>query len=148
VSHLQQRDGHWAIIDLFGKGGQVRTVPVPEWVKAAIDSWLTTAAIETGIIFRCVSKFGSVWGKCLSEKAVWWVVREYAKLAGIDHLAPHDLRRTCARLCHSAEGELEQIQFLLGHRSVETMERYLGSRQRLVGAVNDHIGIEPEAETA
>jgi integrase len=148
VSHLQQRDGHWAIIDLFGKGGHVRTVPVPEWVKAAIDSWLTTAAIETGIIFRCVSKFGSVWGKCLSEKAVWWVVREYARLAGIDHLAPHDLRRTCARLCHSAGGELEQIQFLLGHRSVETTERYLGSRQRLVGAVNDHIGIEPEARAA
>ena len=41
------------------------------------------------------------------------------------------------------EGELEQIQFLLGHRSVETTERYLGSRQRLVQAVNDHLGIEP-----
>ena len=58
--------------------------------------------------------------------------------------APHDLRRTCARLCHSAGGELEQIQFLLGHRSVETTERYLGSRQRLVQAVNDHLGIEPQ----
>jgi integrase len=53
------------------------------------------------------------------------------------------LRRTCARLCHSAGGELEQIQFLLGHRSVETTERYLGSRQRLVQAVNDRLGIEP-----
>jgi site-specific recombinase XerD len=113
-----------------------------------VDAWLASAGIENGIIFRCVSKTGSVWGNHLSEKAVWWVVREYAKLAGIDHLAPHDLRRTCARLCHSAGGELEQIQFLLGHRSVETTERYLGSRQRLVGAVNDHIGIEPEAEAA
>ncbi len=64
---------------------------------------------------------------------MWRVVREYAKLAGIDKLAPDDLRRTCARLCHSAGGELEQIQFLLGHRSVETTERYFGSRQRLVG---------------
>jgi integrase len=148
VSHLQQRDGHWAIIDLFGKGGHVRTVPVPGWVKDAVDAWLNIAGIESGIIFRCVTKTGSVWGNNLSEKAVWWVVREYAKLAGIDHLAPHDLRRTCARLCHSAGGELEQIQFLLGHRSVETTERYLGSRQRLAGAVNDHIGIEPEAEPA
>ena len=41
-------------------------------------------------------------------------------------------------------GELEQIQFLLGHRSVETTERYLGSRQRLVHAVNDKLGIEPD----
>ena len=50
-----------------------------------------------------------------------------------------------ARLCHSAGGELEQIQFLLGHRSVETTERYLGSRQRIVHAVNDKLGIEPDA---
>jgi integrase len=41
------------------------------------------------------------------------------------HLLDGSLRRTCARLCHSAGGELEQIQFLLGHRSVETTERYL-----------------------
>jgi integrase len=131
VSHLQQRDDHWAIIDLFGKGGHVRTVPVPAWVKVAVDTWLASAGVDTGIIFRCVSRTGRVWGNRLSEKAVWWVVREYAKLAGIGNLAPHDLRRTCARLCHSSGGELEQIQFLLGHRSVETTERYLGSRQDL-----------------
>jgi integrase len=63
----------------------------------------------------------------------------------IDKVSPHGLRRTCARLFHSAGGELEQIQFLLGHRSVETTERYLGSRQRIVHAVNDKLGIEPYA---
>src|SRR3984957_4696127 len=68
-----------------------------------------------------------------------------AKKADIDKVAPHDLRRTCARLCHSAGGELEQIQFLLGHRSVETTERYLGSRQRIMHAINDKMGIEPDA---
>ena len=44
-------------------------------------------------------------------------------------LAPHDLRRSCARFCHAAGGELEQIQFLLGHVSVQTTERYLGCKQ-------------------
>jgi site-specific recombinase XerD len=34
--------------------------------------------------------------------------------------------RTCARPCHQAGGELEQIQFLLGHMSVQTTERYPG----------------------
>jgi len=77
------------------------------------------------------------------EKAVWQVVREYAMKAGIDKLAPHDLRRTCARLCYAAGGELEQIQFLLGHVSIQTTERYLGCKQRIQGAVNDKIGIEP-----
>ena len=75
-------------------------------------------------------------------------MRQAAKKAVIEKVAPHDLRRTCARLCHSAGGELEQIQFLLGHRSVEPTERYLGSRQRIVHAVNDKLGIEPDAPRA
>jgi hypothetical protein len=43
-----------------------------------------------------------------------------------------------------AGGELEQIQFLRGHVSVQTTEEYLGCKQKLRVAVNDHIGIEPE----
>ena len=62
------------------------------------------------------------------EKAVWHIVKESAKTVGIAKLAPHDLRRTCARLCHASGGELEQIQFLLGHVSVQTTERYLGCK--------------------
>ena len=66
-----------------------------------------------------------------------------AKSLGIERIAPHDLRRTCARLCHVAGGELEQIQFLRGHVSVQTTERYLGSQQKIRDAVNDRIGFEP-----
>ena len=63
--------------------------------------------------------------------------------ASIKNLAPHDLRRsTCARLCHLAGGELEQIQFLLGHASVDTTERYLGCKQKLNRALNDNLGLE------
>jgi site-specific recombinase XerD len=34
-------------------------------------------------------------------------------------------------------------QFLLGHVSIQTTERYLGCKQRIQGAVNDKIGLEP-----
>jgi len=51
----------------------------------------------------------------------------------------NDLRRTCAKLCRAAGGELEQIQLLLGHASVQTTERYLGTKQDLVRAPNDAI---------
>ena len=67
-----------------------------------------------------------------------------ARQAAIETLAPHDLRRTCARLCDLAGGALEQIQFLLGHVSIQTTE-YLGSKQNLRTGVNHAIGIEPEA---
>ncbi len=79
----------------------------------------------------------------MAEKVVWHVVEKYAAKLGIAKLAPHDLRRSCARLCHVAGGEPEQIQFLLGLVSVQTTEKYLGCKQRLNGAVNDRIGIEP-----
>lgn len=143
VGHLQQRENHWAIIDMVGKGGHIRTVPVPDWVKQAVDSWLAAARIIDGNLFRCVARAGKVWGFRITEKAVWHIVKKYAAKLGIPKLAPHDLRRSCARFCHAAGGELEQIQFLLGHVSVQTTERYLGCKQRLWGAVNDRIGIEP-----
>jgi len=141
--HIQRREDHWAIVDLVGKAGHVRTVPMPEWVKRTIDEWLNAADIRLGKLFRCVSRKETVWGTEITEKVVWHVVKEYARKLGVSKLAPHDLRRSCARLCHNAGGELEQIQFLLGHVSVQTTEKYLGCKQRLREAVNDKIGIEP-----
>lgn len=96
-----------------------------------------------GCVFRSINKSGRVWGTGLTEKVVWNVVKTFAKQAGFEKVAPHDLRRTCARLCHVAGGELEQIQFLLGHVSVQTTERYLGCKQKIKNAVNDRLGIEP-----
>lgn len=143
LDHIQRREDHWAIIDLVGKGGHIRTVPMPDWVKQTIDDWLTVARIGHGRIFRCVCRKGAVWGTAITEKVVWHVVKEYGGQLGVSKLAPHDLRRSCARFCHDSGGELEQIQFLLGHVSVQTTEKYLGCRQRLRDAVNDRLGIEP-----
>src|SRR6266478_3596180 len=141
--HIQRREDHWAIVDLVGKGTHVRTVPMPDWVKETLDHWLSAAGIRQGKLFRCVCRKGTVWGTEITEKVVWHVVKEYSGRLGISKLAPHDLRRSCARFCHDSGGELEQIQFLLGHVSVQTTEKYLGCKQRLREAVNDRIGIEP-----
>ena len=143
LDHLQQREEHWAIVDLVGKGGHVRTVPVLDWVRNELDEWLAAAAIDRGRLFRRVNQAGKTWGEGITVKAIWHIVKEAANRLGVAKLAPHDLRRTCARLCHASGGELEQIQFLLGHVSVQTTERYLGCKQRIRSAVNDRIGLEP-----
>jgi site-specific recombinase XerD len=142
LEDFQLREEHWVIADLIGKGKHIRTVPVPVWAKNAVDEWTEAAKIITGALFRRVGRFGKIWGAGLTPKAVWHIVKAAAKRADIKNLAPHDLRRTCARLCHLAGGELEQIQFLLGHASVQTTEHYLGCKQKLRHAVNDNLGLE------
>jgi len=143
VDKIERREDHWAIVDLVRKVGHIRTVPVPNWVKERIDDWLSATGIAGGRLFRCVCRAGTIWGDAMTEKVVWHIVKHYAAKLGLTKVSPHDLRRSCARFCHLAGGELEQIQFLLGHVSVQTTERYLGCKQRLREAVNDRIGIEP-----
>jgi site-specific recombinase XerD len=138
-SHVQQRDGRWCIVDMRGKHGRIRTVPMPTWVKVAIDAWTVAAAVLDGHVFRPVNRGDRVAGDRLGEKVVWQMLRKYADAAGVPGIAPHDARRTCAKLCRAAGGELEQIQMLLGHASVQTTERYLGTKQDLVHAPNDAI---------
>ena len=145
VESIQLREEHWVIADLLGKAGHIRTVPVPAGVKDAIDEWKEASGITEGALFRSIHRTGRVWGTGMTPKVLWEIVREAASRAGIEKLAPHDLRRTCARLCRLAGGELDQIQFLLGHVSIQTTERYLGCKQKLRCAVNDRIGIEPDA---
>lgn len=139
LSQLQSRENHSVIVDLVGKGGRLRTVPVPTWCKSLIDTWLRDSRVNEGKVFRRVSRNGARQDAGVTTSVVWYAVKRYAKQIGFDHLAPHDLRRTCARLCHGAGGELEQIQFLLGHESVQTTERYIGCRQNFREAVNDRF---------
>ena len=143
VEDLQQREGRWVLPDMAGKGNRLRTVTVPAGVKTRIDAWIQAAHITDGRVFRPVSKGGQLAGEEIrDEKAIWQLVMRYSKATHLGKLAPHDLRRTCAKLCRKAGGELEQIQFLLGHASIQTTERYLGTEQALSHAVNDSIGLD------
>src|ERR1700729_3754216 len=139
MRHIQQRDNRWCIVDLVGKHGRVRTIPVPTWVKVAVDAWTAGAGITDGHVLRPVGRGDRVLGDRMTEKVVWQLLQPYARAAGVPGIAPHDLRRSCAKMCRAAGGELEQIQLLLGHASVQTTERYLGTKQDLVHAPNDGI---------
>ena len=141
IEDIQLREGRWVIIDLCGKGGRIRTVAVPIWVKQAIEVWMAAANIDKGRLLRPLSKSGKIVGDELGDWAIWSVVEQSSKQIGIEHFGAHDLRRTCAKLCRKSGGDLEQIKFLLGHSSIQTTERYLGSEQEIVIAVNDNLGL-------
>jgi integrase len=127
---------------LVGKGRRIRTVAVPIWVKQGIDEWIEAAGIQEGPLLHAINKAGRLHGDALSDWAIWSVVEASAQEIGVENLGAHDLRRTCAKLCRSRGGDLEQIKFLLGHSSIQTTERYLGTTQEIVTAVNDNLGLE------
>jgi integrase len=141
IEKIQMREGRWVIADLRGKGGRIRTVAIPVWVKNAIDAWMTAAGIDKGRLLRSISKSGKLNRDSLSDWAVWSIVEQSAKQIGIEHFGAHNLRRTCAKLCRKGGGDLEQIKFLLGHSSIQTTERYLGTEQEIAVAVNDNLGL-------
>ena len=140
VDTIQLREGRWVLADLEGKGRRVRTVAIPAWVKQGINTWMTAAGVEDGRLLRAVTKGGRV-KESMSGWAVWSVVEQSAKEIGIERFGAHDLRRTCAKLCRKNGGNIEQIKFLLGHSSIQTTERYLGSEQEIEIAVNDNLGL-------
>lgn len=139
--HIQQREGRWIIIDLRGKGGRIRSIPVPSWVKAAVDNWSAACGFAAGRILRGMNRHNQITHDSLSGNAILNIAIRHGKEIGVEVKA-HDLRRTCAKLCRKHGGELEQIQLLLGHASVQTTERYLGTKQDFTNAPNDRMGLK------
>jgi site-specific recombinase XerD len=139
--HIQQRDGRWVLVDLLGKRNKVRSVPAPNWTKVAIDEYAVSAGLTEGIVFRPINKGGRITGERMTEQAIYNVVLHCADKLSIGKIAPHDLRRTFAKLAHKGGSGLDQIQLSLGHGSIQTTERYLGVEQDLTNAPCDHLGL-------
>lgn len=156
---IQQRDGRWAIIDLVGKRGRVRSVGIPPWVKVALDRWGQLSGLERGRIFRALNKDGQLAGRVrtkggyqtdgnLTSQAIYNIVAEHVRAAGYTNqngepaLAAHDLRRTAAALALKGGADLRQIQQMLGHASITTTERYLEPMRSLQVTAADFIQIE------
>jgi len=139
-SHIQEREGRWLIVDLLGKHGRIRTVPIPEWACAAVDRWQLAAGVLDGCLFRRMNRHGQVTLDRISPQAVFEIVKSYGNALGVE-IGPHDLRRSFAKLAHVGQAPLEQIQLSLGHASVVTTEIYLGVKQNLLDAPCDRLGL-------
>lgn len=140
MNHIQQREGRWVVVDLVGKRNKTRSVPMPSWTKAAIDAWCQEAGIVDGSIFLALRRGDHIQPRSMTAQAIRDVVTEYAKQVGVE-VAPHDLRRTFAKLAHKGGSPVDQIQLSLGHSSMQTTERYLGVEQNLHVAPCDLLGL-------
>jgi site-specific recombinase XerD len=139
--HIQQRDGRWVLVDLIGKRDKLRSVPMPNWAKAAIDEWSRASGVGEGLIFRAINKGDRVVGNGVTPQAIYNIIVGYAEELKKKGVAPHDLRRTFAKLAHKGGAAIDQIQLSLGHESIKTTEDYLGVEQDLTDAPCDHLGL-------
>lgn len=133
--HIQQRDGRWVIVDMFGNGNKTRTVPIASWVWQSIYAWSESSGLKDGIVFRSMNKGGKITGERMSAQALRNVTVMYSGLP------PHDLRRTMAKLAHRGGAEISQISLSLGHSSIQTTQRYLGIELDLHNAPSDNVGL-------
>jgi site-specific recombinase XerD len=139
--HVQQRDGRWVLVDLIGKRDKIRSVPMPNWAKAAIDEWSMASGVSEGLVFRAINKGDRMVGDGITPQAIYNIIVGYAEDLQKKGVAPHDLRRTFAKLAHKGGAAIDQIQLSLGHESIQTTEEYLGVEQDLTDAPCDHLGL-------
>ena len=135
IDKVVMRESRWVLLDIVGKGGRVRTVPISANCKEALDAWTKKADITSGRVFRSLIP-GKGIGESMTSQAVQDVIVKYAGVSA------HDLRRTYAKLARQGGSEIEQIQLSLGHASIQTTERYLGTEQSLTSAPCDHQGLK------
>ncbi len=108
-------------------------------VKQLLDVWLQCSGVSEGEVFRRISKQGKRQEAGVTANAVWYAVKRCTEPGRYRQSGTPRSSALVARLCHDCNGELEQIRFLLGHASVQTTERYIGSKQKLQDAVNDRF---------
>lgn len=129
VGHIQEREGYWMILDLVGKRGRVRSIKLSRAVKTLIDRWLEASGRDVepkSFVFVPLGRAQKPVETQLTPQSIFNLVKKYGQAIGQADLAPHDLRRSHAKLAHRGGVDLAQLSRSLGHASLSTTERYLG----------------------
>lgn len=110
----------WLIIN--GKGGRVRTVPIPVSLLEERDA-LRRAYKASYRVFTPTRHRGRV--TSLSYYGVWRAVHRASAGSIGRHVHPHTLRHTAATLMLNSGGSIIAVMAILGHTSIRTTEQYL-----------------------
>lgn len=141
VSEFEKRGKRWCIPNLRGKGRRPRLVTVPDKTMLAVRQWTTAADIADGRLIRAINKADQMWGDGVDPSTIWDIIAQYAGKIGIEEFAPHDARRTYARLLRKQGKKIEEIQRALGHSSPMTTHRYIGPDDDEDDAINDGLDL-------
>jgi integrase len=141
------------VLRVHGKGRKVAAVDVPKVVVRSLDRWRVAVApnaphppAHTALVRR-IWKGGRISATGVTPEGIWLMISDAARAAGIEHVAPHDLRRSVAGALEEAGTPIEKISRLLRHTNVAVTERYLSRLpKRNEGAIlmSDVLGLEDD----
>jgi len=115
---LGERKG--AVTVRSGKGQKYRVVPLNADVRRALSQYLAVRPrVPDDHLF--LSQKG---GGGLGSQAVEWLVRLYARQAGLEAVTPHTLRHSFAKQLLEEGVDLVTVSALLGHERLETTAIY------------------------
>lgn len=111
-------------IRVTGKRNKTRIIPLPESTKDALQLYLDKVR-ETLLRYPSGLVFVTRTGKALSRQAIYSLISDLAKAAGVrGAIGPHTLRHTYAVHLLQGGADLRAVQELLGHESVATTQVY------------------------
>ena len=138
---IERRGDRWVLANIIGKGNKVRTVILSAWVYASLDTWMARAGITGGRVLRTVTRKGALSAAPgMSVSTLWRAVLKYAARCGFT-IAPHDLRRTFARLALENGAAVDQLRQALGHESIGTTTRYVGNSLDYKNPPGDFVNV-------
>jgi len=122
---LQQVDLENGFVRVFGKGSKERVVPLGGKARDALVTYLTSARPRLVKPRTGSELFISERGRAISRKTVWFIVKKYARRAGLAKtVKPHLLRHSFATHLLGGGADLRAIQEMLGHASIGTTQIY------------------------
>jgi len=123
IEHMDLEGGY---INIHGKGGRQRVVPVSKRVCDLIINYIQMvrpqciAVKDSGHLI--LNRFGNQMG----PNGIWAIVKRHAKKAGIrKNVSTHTFRHTCATHMMKNGAPVRHIQELLGHESLESTQIYI-----------------------
>ena len=135
-------DNRW--LRVFGKGSKERVVPVGAKAITALEAYLLNGRPKLLKTRTGSDLFLSQWGKALSRKTFWVLIKRYARQAGIQQpVKPHLLRHSFATHLLANGADLRVIQEMLGHADIATTQIYTAVKSDYL--VEEHAHFHPRS---
>jgi len=122
---LQSVDLENGVVRVFGKGSKERLVPLGGSASKAFRDYLHAGRPSLVKAKTGSHVFLSQWGRAISRKTVWHMIKVYAERANLPStVKPHTLRHSFATHLLEGGADLRTIQEMLGHADIATTQIY------------------------